>query len=302
LETSLNINVWLAWDAPKSGGPPCEIRKAQLKELGPIGHKVDRFLSARGSCWKMGAKAGPDSVLAWVRSLSATPPGEVSADGFFACGLTLGEGHFRLQPLMFPREIASRLGQLWQQTDPEAPKFLPPAADVPRDVDAPLWLALLRLAPLREFWNRELRRATVDSLLSLLADAWVLNPERVPEGAVIPRLELASWGALPHCRATKRSFAVATAHSWEQARVLDEAASEESWSSVTREALDAFQEEPRVLVEFSGNTPMSPPLIVAFYEKRAGRVDMLGAMALSRDGTGRLAPSRLVGEEDDGSE
>jgi hypothetical protein len=299
LETPFNINEWLAWDTPKPAGSPCEIRKAQLKELGPIGHKVDRFLSARGRCWKMAAKAAPDSVLAWVRSLSATPPGEISAEGLFACGLTLGDRHIRLQPLMFPHEVTSRLGQLWQQTDPEAPKSLPPAAEVPRDADAPLWLALLRLGPLREFWNRELRRATVDSLLNLLADAWVLNPERVPEGAVIPRLELASWSDLPHCRETKRSFAVAPAHSREQARVLDEAASEESWSSFTREALDAFHEEPRVLVEFSGNTSTPAPLIVAFYEKKAGRVDMLGAMALIRDGTGRLAPARLVAVEDD---
>src|SRR4051812_2626995 len=133
LETPLNINEWLTSDAPKTGGLPCEIRKAHLKELGPIGHKVDRFLSARARCWKMAGNAAPGSVLAWVRSLSATPPGEVSADGFFVCGLTLGEGHIRLQPLMFPPESANRLGQLWQQTDPEAPKSLPPAATVPPD-------------------------------------------------------------------------------------------------------------------------------------------------------------------------
>src|SRR5207248_157807 len=137
------------------------------------------------------------------------------------------------------------------KTDPEAPKSLLSAVEVPGDADAPLWLALLRLSPLREFWDWELRRATVDSLLNLLADAWVLGPERVPEGAVIPRLEIASWRELAHCRETGRSFAIPTAHSWENTRMLDEAQSPESWGSVTREALDAFHEEPRVLVDLS---------------------------------------------------
>jgi hypothetical protein len=275
---------------------PYEIGKARLKELGSIGHKVDRFLAARPRCWHGSAKAAPDSVLAWAGRLSAKPPEEMGVSGLFACGLTLGERGFRLQPLMFPQGTATRLARLWGEADPEAPKSPPPAVDVPADVDAPLWLALLRLSPLREFWDRELRRATVDSLLSLLADAWVLDSERVPEGAVIPRLEIASWRELADCRDAGRSFAIAPSHSWEHAHVLDESQPAERWWTVTREALEAFPEEPRVLVDLSGSTPAPEPLIVAFYEKKAGRVDGLGAMALSPDAEGRLMPARVVAE------
>lgn len=292
----LSIDQRVAWDGGKSGTAPYEISKARLKELGSIGHKVDRFLAARRRCWQGSAKAAPDSVHAWAGRLSAKPPGELGDSGLFACGLTLSETGFRLGPLMFPQQLATRLAQLWGDTDPEAPKSLAPAVDVPADVDAPLWLALLRLSPLREFWDRELRRATVDSLLSLLADAWVFDPGRVPEGAVIPRLEIASWSELADYRETSRTFAIATAQSWENAQVLDEAQSSESWDSATREALDAYPQEPRVLVDMWGDTSPSSPMIVAFYEKKAGRVDRLGAIALMPDAVGRLIPVRVVAE------
>lgn len=293
---AVELEQRVAWDGTPPEAGACELSTARLKELRGIGHKLVGFLSARGRWWQHAARARPADAPVWAGGLSAVRPGEIREEGFFACCLVLGREGFHLRHLALPGQIAGRLGELWQRIDPEAPKSLRPIANVPQDADAPLWLALLRLKPLREFWERELRRATVDSLLGLLPDAWVLDPEAVPAGAVIPRLDLASWSELRECRAAGRAFAIARAQSWTDARVLDESLPEEAWSSVTKEALEAFAEEPRVLVDLTDNAGATDPLIVTFYECKGGRVESLGAMGLVPGPDGRLLAARVTAE------
>lgn len=287
----LHFEEAVTWDGTGTPVPPVPLPKARFKELRSIGHKLDQFLAARVRWTRRASEAG--SVPAWVRGLDSSTPGKLGDEGLFATGLTILESGFRSQPLVFPHSTAARLSQLWSRMDPDAPASLPPPCEVPDDANAPLWVALLRLAPLRDFWDRELRRATVDTLLNLIPDAWVLNPERVPEGAVIPRLNLASWDDLPKRRSNGHAFAIATAHTEEQLRVLDPASPAEDWSAATQEALVAFHEDPRVLTDLGPYHSGKPPLIVAFYQKAAGRVDYLGAMALAYYQQ-RLDPARVA--------
>jgi hypothetical protein len=272
--------------------PPIPIGKGRLKELKALGHKVDRFLAARSACWKHADKDAPGILAPWMKP-EAPAPGELAGDGLFACHVLMkGEGFHLPQPIL-ESEMAGRLALLWQRCDPAAPRTLPPALAVPSDARAPLWLALLRLRPLRELWERELRRSTLESLLGLLPDAWVLDPTPLPPGSVIPRLELASWRDLTRRRSSGRQFVIVSAQDFHDGVALDENASRTTWSAAIQHSLDTFESEPRVLMELTSDTE-SPAWIIAFYEKRSGRVDSIGAMALTNEADGKFVPAALT--------
>ena len=59
-----------------------------------------------------------------------------------------------------------------------------------------LWFALFWLAPLREFWLRQLGERGVQALQSWIPYTWILNPEPLPMQAVYPRLEIQHWKQL----------------------------------------------------------------------------------------------------------
>jgi hypothetical protein len=278
----------------RTPGPPFELARRRLKDLQGIGHKVERFLAARSHWWKQARKPEFEALAPWARGLNAPPVGHLAGDGIFACGLVIAGQGYRLTNVVLSQQRTALLVKLWQSIDTEAPAAAATVLSVPDDANDPLWLALLRLRPLRDFWDRELRRATVDALLQMLPDAWVLDPARVPEGAVIPRLELAAWSELPRCRKAGRAFAITGIHAQERLAVLDENSSLEAWSDTVTAALDAFHSEPKVLTDLTciGGTD-SPPL-VAFYQKSGGRVESLGAMALTTAADGGFLPSRAI--------
>lgn len=272
--------------------PPASLGKGRLKEVHALGHKVERFLAARGALWKHAGKVAPGTLPPWMRTRDSAP-GELAGEGLFACAVLLKEDGFHLPQPILAQDLAGQFASLWQHCDPAAPRSLPAALAVPSDANAPLWLALLRLRPLRELWERELRRATFESLLDLMPDAWVLDPTPLPPGAVIPRLELASWDDLAHLSSSGRRFAIASSEQIHGGVILNSATPTETWSAAIQQSLEAFGNEPRVLVELSSGTE-TPAWIIAFYERRAGRVNGLGAMALTADGDGRLDPARLL--------
>lgn len=289
--TKLEGNV--AWSNAQTGAP-VELSKAQLKELRTIGHKVERFLAARGHWWRHSARLEPSALPSWARAEHVLPPGELAGEGLFACAFVDTEVGFKLLSLVVAQEDAARLAGLWQRVDSEAPRSLPGALAVPADANTPLWLALLRLRPLRDFWDRELRRAAVDALLQLLPDAWVLDPAPIPEGAVIPRLNLAAWSDLPRWRSAGRSFVIAAAESARPTTVLDPHASAPDWTDATGRALHAFAAGPHFLIDLTAGAPGGRPVLIGFYEKKIGRVECLGAMALIPGADGTLVPARVT--------
>ncbi|MFZ4765167.1 MAG: hypothetical protein ACOYMN_09460 [Roseimicrobium sp.] len=275
-----------------NGNSEEKLPRAMLKDLRAVGHKFDRFLSARAAWWRHAAKAERGQLPSWVRGLDG-PPGEFQGDGLFACGVIVKEHGVRVSHPIFPTETTEKWAILWQRLDPQAPRALPDALEVPREANSPLWLALLRLRPLREFWDREMRRGTVDALLQMLPDAWLLDPTPVPSGAVIPRLDLASWSELPRLRSTKRSFALTGAHSDEIFALLDGASPASTWEEAVQQALSTFAEEPRVLVELPPPSDAESRFVVVFFERTATRIEGLGALALVPTAAG-LVPARIV--------
>jgi hypothetical protein len=47
------------------------------------------------------------------------------------------------------------------------------------------------------------------------------------------------------------------------------------------------------LVELDHTQETSPPLLIAFYEKKGSRVDTVGMLALTPEATGRYLPGRV---------
>ncbi|QIF05698.1 hypothetical protein [Roseimicrobium sp. ORNL1] len=180
---------------------------------------------------------------------------------------------------MLPTEVATQVLTLWRQTDPEAPKVLPPLLPTPPDAAAPLWMALLRLRPLRGVWESVLRRDHFETLLQISPDAWLLDPTPLPPGSVIPRLELPCWDRLPHLQHAGRQFAISAPGTIDGANELSEGAPAESWATAVHAALESTTAEPHILVELP-RTPAS--WLLAVYEKKGTRVDARGFLSLSK--------------------
>ncbi len=270
-----------------SGSVP--VGKAHLKELRTLGHKVVRFLTARAACARQLSKHHHSHRPAWL-DFTDRSPGPPQGDGLFACAARLDATGLHLPLPVIPSEFTSPLASLWQRVDTSAPASLPSSLQLPGDANAPRWLALLRLRPLREVWERELRRDTLQALLNLLPDAWMLDSTPVPEGAVLPRLEIAAWSDLPSSSSPIRRFVIVPADTWDDTSALDDTLPRASWSPTLQLALGT--PAPHVLVSLPDAGLPSPTWIVAFCHKHDTRVDTLGFLALSPD-AGRLVPARV---------
>lgn len=254
-----------------SPAAPCEMGKAQTNVFRSLGHKLERFLAAREVVYK---RIFQDEVFAPLRPWLGTKeaPGTLKGDGTFLSAYCLTGADARLACLVLPPDLSATSLALWRQTDPEAPKVLPPLLAAPLDAAAPVWFALLRLRPLRSVWEAMLRRDHFETLLAVLPDAWLLDPSPLPPGAVIPRLELAGWEGLPHLQREGRVFAITSPDTWDDAQ-------EPATSSDLQSALADSAARPRTLVAL----PPSPDAwLMAVYEKKGNRVDAREFMHLSK--------------------
>lgn len=271
-------------------GPPCEIGKAQLSALRSLGHKLERFLAAREVVYR---KILHDEAFAPVRTWlgeGSSAPTAFRGEGTFVSAFLRQETGVRLGAAMLATELATQALSLWRQTDPEAPKVLPALLPAPPDAAAPLWLALLRLRPLRGVWESVLRRDHFETLLQISPDAWLLDPAPLPPGSVIPRLELPRWDRLPRLQREGRQFAISSPSTLEEAKELSQAAPAESWSAAMQTALETTAAQPRILVELP-RTPES--WLLAVYEKKGTRVDARGFLSLTKTQEGAWQAARV---------
>jgi hypothetical protein len=226
--------------------PGFELSKPRRNLLSSLGHHVVRLAEA---CDRLRGKEATFPGLApWLRP--AAQGNSIVGDGVFACPLTLDGVRLGLHPLVASSaQCAAAFPALSLAVPESAAPLAPPAS-----LNDPLWPALLRLRPLHDFWERELRRASVDLLFELLPDAWLLDPAPLPPGSVIPRLEVAAWADLD---VTARRFVPATTE--EIAR-----------------SLAAYPAAPGVLTALPEFSADAIP-ILSFYLKAGARVDWLGA-------------------------
>lgn len=224
-----------------------ELTKPQRKTLSSLGHQIVRLA---GACNQLRLKVQLFPELdPWLRSDSIREGISIAGDGIFACPLVIDGPRLTLHPLA---ASAAQCAAVFPAL-PSAGQEHAGALTIPASLNDPLWPALLRLRPLRDFWERELRRATVTVLLDLLPDAWLLDPTPLPPGSVIPRLELESWSSLD---VAGRRFIPPT---------FTEIAAR----------LSAHPHAPGVLTSPPERSPHAVP-ILSFYLNADARVDWLG--------------------------
>jgi hypothetical protein len=231
--------------------PSLELGKSQRKILASAGHLMERFAAA---CDGLRARVQDGRIPLpepWRSAVLAMDPVSLGGDGWFVIRFTVTEDGKpkMLSRLPSPDEAEQGIAA-WLQENPASAKE--PLLSLPESLNAPVWLALLRLRQLRDFWEPELRRSGLDHFLALLPDAWLLDPTPLPPGAVIPRLEIASWDELETLASVGRKFATHPVHDG-QASVLVEADFDES-----------------------------SPGIQVIYAKKGARVDMVGFMGKAR--------------------
>lgn len=269
---------------------PVEVPKGYATLLKSLGHKMERFVAA----WEIVRRRLEDtesvaSLRKWAKS-PFNPVENLDGEGTFVTALWADfQGFPQVTRLFLPEAMALRCLELWRQVDPEAPKVLSPLIAVPEGVDAPVWLALLRLRPLRTAWESALRRDHLETLLQVLPEAWLLDPTPLPHGSVIPRLELATWEDLPKFRG-ERAFAITRGESASGSRLLGSLDSPEKWRDEVRSALAGHEAQPSVLLQVPEKNGR---WLAAVYEKKGGRVDYRGVVALQQSGDGQWKASRV---------
>lgn len=255
--------------------PPFELGKAQRKSLTSIGHQVERFLNAcHALCSGLHEKRLPE-LHPYLQELDPASSPMLKGGGLFVCPLYLHENKLHLQPLILSEDQVSPVIEAWRRVQPDAPKTLPVTLPIPKSASDPLWPALLHLRPLRTYWEQVLRHSHVETLLDRLPHAWMLDPTPLPPGAVIPKLELASWQQF----APNGSYAIYNPSSGKNI-ALNDSLSAEEWNHALYQALEAFPNRPHVLSE---SPPPNNPRLFGIYHKQTDRVEMLGAMAVHQD-------------------
>lgn len=115
--------------------------------------------------------------------------------------------------------------------------------------------ALLWNRNLHHFWRQELGEGFLKRLQRLVPYTWVVDPTPLPPQAAIPELNLTDWQQLKTLSQKERELILKvsgfSAHAWGARGVfLGSDLSHEDWAKVVDEAVQYFQESPRVLQRY----------------------------------------------------
>jgi hypothetical protein len=118
-----------------------------------------------------------------------------------------------------------------------------------------MWFALFWLRPLREFWRRELSEQHFLELQKVIPYTWILDPQTLPQHAVIPGLEIQSFEELKHFSQKQRELILKISGFHETAWgsrsvVLGSDASQHEWEQSITDALAEFSSHPHILQRF----------------------------------------------------
>ena len=146
---------------------------------------------------------------------------------------------------------------------PSAPAIMQAVADGTARITPPfkpyleekLWFALFWMRPLREFWRRELSERHFLELQKVIPYTWILDPQPLPQHAVIPGLEIQSFEELKTFSQKQRELILKISGFHETAWgsrsvVLGSDASQTEWQTAITEALGEFPQHPHILQRF----------------------------------------------------
>jgi hypothetical protein len=145
-----------------------------------------------------------------------------------------------------------------------------------------LWMALFWMAPLREFWIRQLGERGVQSLQKWIPFTWILDPAPLPPNAVYPRLEIQDWRELAGFSQKQRDLIIKISgfdgRAWGARGVsLGADLSRVDWENAVNRALEEFPLHPYILQIFRHSTLTEQP----YYGSERGIISMKGRARLS---------------------
>ena len=118
-----------------------------------------------------------------------------------------------------------------------------------------MWFALFWLAPLREFWRRELGDKYFRSLQEVIPYTWLLDPTPLPQHAVIPRLEIHDWREAGKLSQKERELLLKVSGfsplGWGSRGVsVGQDLPQAEWQRLIEEGLAQIETEPRIMQRF----------------------------------------------------
>ncbi len=150
------------------------------------------------------------------------------------------------------------------------------------------WSALFWLRPLRQVWRRELRDSHWRRLREIIPYSWLVNPEPIPDHAVIPRLEIQDFAELKRFSQSERDLVLKISGfselAWGSRSVnIGSDQSQEEWASAVDGALATWDRSPWVLQEFHKGRLVRHP----FWNDARGELETM-------EGRVRLCPYYFV--------
>ena len=145
-----------------------------------------------------------------------------------------------------------------------------------------LWMALFWMAPLREFWLRQLGARGLQALRKWIPRTWILDPSPLPPNAVYPHLDIQSWKELGAFSQNERDLIIKISgfdgRAWGARGVsLGSDLSRRDWESAIERALVEFPEHPHILQVFRHPVLSDQP----YYDSEGKSLTMKGRARLS---------------------
>jgi hypothetical protein len=155
--------------------------------------------------------------------------------------------------------------------------------------------ALLWNRNLQNFWRQELGEGFLARLKKLVPYTWIVDPSPLPPQAVIPELNLTDWQQLKTLSQKERELILKVSgfseHAWGARGVfLGSDLSHEEWAKAVDDALQHFDQSPRVLQRYH-----KPALVEAQW------FDFTKNEVMPMKGRVRLCPYYFVAGEGDAS-
>ncbi len=162
-----------------------------------------------------------------------------------------GDAAYRFFEL-FDLANVSNAGKIFELAAEKKIRLTPPPKPV---FEEKMLFALLWNRNLRGFWRQELGEGFFSRLLKLVPYTWVIDPSPLPPHGAVPGLDLTDWQQLKALSQKERELIVKVSgfshHAWGARGVfLGSDLSHEDWSRAVDDALNHFNESPRVLQRF----------------------------------------------------
>lgn len=264
-------------------GVPLHLSRPVGRKIASLGHVFGKWALVRPIAARhLAREARLAPLRPWLEELHSEAPLIAKGEGLYASLLEIkGDTTRVVEPWVDTASLRKILSLLPRFVKSRVPALSAPCLEIAREADAPGWLALLRLRPMRELWDRLLRRSHLELLQEVLPDAWLLETGPLPPQAVIPRLELHDWSELVGVSATGRCFELV--HPLHGKPLMDAGAV--SRGELSQISTGAVLQETTRLPEAN--------LVLAVYHRHGRRVDLAACLGLEeREGHWRVSWTR----------